>query len=235
MKEQLSEKEIDRLFKFVRSKYVHYVDVQYEIVDHLASAIEEKQADNPSLSFNRALEEVYGKFPITGFVHFVAEKQSALCKFWWKKFLSFMLSYLKLPKVIISGFLVYFFQLILSNSFVITPKQVYYFLVVISFCCIAWRFFYGFEFKKELRDKYLVTGTYLSFYSGVFACYIYFPLNMAVNNGYETVIFSTLTSWIMAVYITVALLWVHASTFVFPKMLSQELDEKYGHLNIKLT
>ncbi len=234
MKEQLSEEEIGKLFKFVKSKYVHYIDVQYEIVDHLASAIEEKQEENPSWSFDRALREVYSKFPITGFAHFVAEKQSALSKYWWKRFLSFMLSYMKLPKVTIAGFLVYFFQLILSTGFLISPLQLYYSLVALSFCSVVYRFKYGFEFKKEFREKYLVTGSYLSYYGGVFSFYLYFPLNMTVNTGQEAVLLSPITSWFMATYIAIALLWIHASTFVFPEMLKQELTNKYSHLNLKI-
>lgn len=234
MKEQLTKEEIDKLFKFVKSKYVHFIDVQYEIVDHLASAIEEKQEEDSSLSFDRALREVYSKFPITGFVHFVAEKQSALSRYWLKRFLSFMLSYMKLPKIIIAGFLIYIFQLILSTDFLITPKQLYITLVILSFASVIYRYKYGFEFNKEFRDKYLVTGTYLSFYGGIFAFNFYLPFNMSINSAAEVEILGPLQSWILAVYITIASLWIHASTFVFPEMLKQELTNKYSHLNIKL-
>lgn len=40
MKKQVSPAQVEALFKFFRSKYVHYYDVQIELVDHFASAIE---------------------------------------------------------------------------------------------------------------------------------------------------------------------------------------------------
>lgn len=231
MKEQLSEEEIGKLFKFVKSKYVHYIDVQYEIVDHLASAIEEKQGENPSWSFDRALREVYSKFPITGFAIMIVEKSSALKKFWLKKFFGFMLSYLKLPKIIIAGFLIYLLHLILHTGFLISPNQLYIILVLLSLSSALYRYIYGFEFSKEFREKYLVTGTYLSFYGGVWFFYFYMPLN---SIGQTVGDFGYWTSLVLSVYITSITLLLHAYTFVFPKMLKNELKEKYSHLNIKL-
>ncbi len=232
MKEQLTEEEIAKLFKFVKSKYVHYIDVQYEIVDHLASAIEEKQTDSPSMSFDRALSEVYGKFPITGFAIMIAEKSSALKKFWVKKFLGFMLGYMKLPKIIIAGFLIYLLHLILYNGFLISPKQLYLTLVMLAILSAGYRYKYGFEFSKEFRHNYLVTGTYLSFYVGVWFFYFFAPLHFSGSQHLEE--FGYLQSWILSVYLTSITLLLHAYTFVFPKMLKKELQEKYSHLNIKL-
>lgn len=233
MKKQLSEEEVEKLFKFVKSKYVHYIDVQYEIVDHLASAIEDKQIENPSLSFNRALSEVYSKFPITGFVLMVEEKSKALKKFWMKKFLGFMLSYLKLPKIIIAGFLIYLLHLILHTGFMISPKQLYFVFISLAILSAGYRYKYGFEFSKKFRDKYLVTGTYLSFYIGVWFFYFYIPLNSSIGSGTVSEI-GYWQSLILSVYLTSITLLLHAYTFVFPKMLKQELKEKYSHLNIKL-
>jgi hypothetical protein len=82
MTNHLSKEEVNKLFKFVESKYVQYLDVQYEIVDHLASAIEEKQSKNSELSFEKALNKLYSEFPITGFAAFVSTKQSAMSVFW---------------------------------------------------------------------------------------------------------------------------------------------------------
>lgn len=234
MNEQLSKNEVEMLFKFVKSKYVHYIDVQHEIVDHLASSIEEMKAKNPSVSFETALRQVYSNFPITGFASLVAEKQTSLSRYWTKRFWGYMLSYMRLPKIIIAGLLVYIFQLILSNGLSITPSQLYIVLVIAAFCSVGYRYKYGFEFNKDFRDKYLVTSTYLAFYAGIFSMNFYFPLNMALVSAPETVVFDPVQSWLFAIYIVVCVLWIHGSTFIFPKMLKQELEEKYSHLNIKI-
>ena len=234
MKEQLTEENINKLFTFVKSKYVHYIDVQHEIVDHLASAIEEKQKEDFSLSFDRALNQVYSKFPITGFVLMVEEKSKALNKFWLKKFLGYMLSYMKLPKIIIAGFLIYLFHLILHFGFIISPEQLYYILVSLTLLSAGYRYKYGFEFSKEFRDNYLVTGTYLSLYSGIWFIYFFIPLYTSIGSS-SIIEFGYWQSITLSVYLSTIILLLHAYTFVFPKMLKNELQNKYGHLKIKLT
>ncbi|MFZ1455121.1 MAG: hypothetical protein WAT46_03705 [Saprospiraceae bacterium] len=48
MEKQLTMEQIETLFSFVKSKYVRYIDVQYELVDHLASAIEDEMQRIPN-------------------------------------------------------------------------------------------------------------------------------------------------------------------------------------------
>jgi hypothetical protein len=64
---KLSESEVQRLFEFATKKFVHWYDLQIEVVDHLASAIETEMQLAPGLSFESALEKVYKSFGIFGF------------------------------------------------------------------------------------------------------------------------------------------------------------------------
>lgn len=87
---KLSEHQITSLFQFVQKKFVHWYDLQIEIVDHLASSIEaEMQAT--SITFELALEKVYSRFGIFGFAKIVQEKQVQLQKtakkMWWNELL----------------------------------------------------------------------------------------------------------------------------------------------------
>lgn len=72
--------QVNALFAFVRQKYVHYIDVQHELVDHLASAIEDEWKRDSRLSFNDALAKVYGQFPVTGFAQLVRSKEKNLSR-----------------------------------------------------------------------------------------------------------------------------------------------------------
>lgn len=229
MVNQLPKEDVSKLFEFVESKNVQYLDVQYEIVDHLASAIEEKQGADSNLSFDKALSQIYRKFPITGFAQLVEEKRISLQRYWTQKFLTFILGYLKLPKVIIACFLIYLIQFALSTGTMNNALQLYLVCVIFLVACLGYRYKYGFEFNKDFRDKYLVTNTYLMLFMGISSIYLYAPLYMTIGE-YS----SPQKSWIMAIYITIVLLWIHAYTFEFPKMLKQELEKKYSHLNIKL-
>lgn len=236
MKKELSKDEIDKLFKFVRSKYVHFIDVQYEIVDHLASAIEEKQEENPSLSFDRALKEVYSRFPITGFATMTAEKHTALTKYWNRKLFQYILGYFKLPKIIISGAIAFLISqgLIYGNT---RHLAIFYFtLILLALTGLVYRSKKGFEFKKELREKYLVTNTYFSLFSGLWVLYFYCPIYWRIESLtiIEPLSYSTLQVWLLSIYITIVSILMYAFMFVFPEMLKRELAEKYAHLNIKL-
>lgn len=237
MKEQLTEEQIEKLFKFVKSKYVHFIDVQHEIVDHLASAIEEKQREDPNLSFNRALNMVYAGFPITGFGQLTAEKHNALTKFWRKKFIGFMLQYLKLPKIAIFAFLSFMIYHLLQNGTHQTLWFLYVSIVLFSIGSGAYRYIFAFEFNKDFREKYLVTNTYFSMHAGFYFIYFYIPVRESLE-GYKNLSplnYSETQSWLFAIYFVIILLWIHAAYFEFPKMLKKEIEEKYHYLNLKLT
>jgi cation transport ATPase len=76
----LNETQIEALFTFTEKKFVKYYDLQVELVDHLANKIEELMSEDKSLTFERALGNVYEKFGIFGFAKIVSEKQNELSK-----------------------------------------------------------------------------------------------------------------------------------------------------------
>ena len=76
----LSKEQIEHLFTFTQKKFVHWYDLQVELVDHLANKIEGEMAADVSLTFERALSNVYAGFGIFGFAEIVREKEKALTK-----------------------------------------------------------------------------------------------------------------------------------------------------------
>jgi hypothetical protein len=72
--------QIGRLYKFCEKHYVRQYDVQTELVDHLATAIEEKMDADKNISFERALEEVYSGFGVMGFAPVVSSSMDKLNK-----------------------------------------------------------------------------------------------------------------------------------------------------------
>lgn len=76
----LTEEQIEDLFRFCQKKYVHWYDLQIELVDHLAERIEEEMTVNGNLSFEAALQKVYAGFGLFGFAHVVQERSRALEK-----------------------------------------------------------------------------------------------------------------------------------------------------------
>lgn len=84
---ELSEEQVEMLFAFAKKKHVHWYDLQFELVDHLAVCIEEKMEADTRLSFTTALEQVYKSFGIFGFWKIVENKTESLQKnnkkLWW--------------------------------------------------------------------------------------------------------------------------------------------------------
>ncbi len=76
----LSQEQIQQLFLFTEKKFVRWYDLQVELVDHLANKIEAEMELDPSLSFDRALGNVYAEFGIFGFAQIVREKEDSLRK-----------------------------------------------------------------------------------------------------------------------------------------------------------
>lgn len=72
---KLTDDEIERLFSFCAKHYVPEYDLQIELVDHLASGIEEQWLKNPELPFPIALNNTFDKFGIYGFGKIKSQKE----------------------------------------------------------------------------------------------------------------------------------------------------------------
>ncbi len=99
---KLTDDEINYLFKFVEKRFVRQYDVQLELVDHLASSIEELMSGPEPLNFRDSLDAVYAGFGILEFDKLVKSRSKAAYqqgrKLWWVKFKSL----LKWPEAIVS-------------------------------------------------------------------------------------------------------------------------------------
>lgn len=229
MNRELSKEEIEKLFAFVRSKYVRWVDLQYEIVDHLASAIEEILNNKPKMTFDLALDEVYSKFPITGFSKLVAEKEKAMHSYWSKKYFGFMKSYFKLPKILIAGTLSYIIYCLYMYGGGVGPWVAYFTCLAAVISSLIYRRKKG--YLKADKQQFLFKQAFLGMSSGLNSTVIFWPLYMGENILLQGD-FSSFQSWVFAIYLAFSILWAHAEAFVFPNMLKKEIETKYGHLNI---
>jgi hypothetical protein len=103
---QLSDDQIQYLFRFTEKKLVRWYDLQIELVDHLASRIEEEMEVDKSKNFEATLDSIYKDFGIFGFAKVVQEKQAQLQRaaraIWWEELRSFF----TWPKVILLALIV---------------------------------------------------------------------------------------------------------------------------------
>ena len=103
---KLTSEQIERLYLFTRQHYVEWYDLQTELVDHMANAIEAQWQEHPKLSFEEALQKEFKKFGVFGFMDVVEKRQAALNKKYngiiWKHFKAFF----TIPKIILTATLV---------------------------------------------------------------------------------------------------------------------------------
>ena len=97
---KLSKVQIQKLYTFTRQHYVEYYDLQTELVDHLANAIEEQWKENPKLSFDDALQIEFKKFGVFGFMKVVEKRQAYLTKKYNKIVLKNLITFFTIPKII---------------------------------------------------------------------------------------------------------------------------------------
>jgi hypothetical protein len=158
---KLSEKQIEFLFNFTRKKFVHWYDLQLEIVDHLASCIEEKMTLDTNLPFEDALEQVYKDFGIFGFHKIVQENEVQLIKTSKTKWLNELKQLLNFPFVILIILLAY---LTYSLASFLKQDQLYYYFLI---CYIPFTLLYTLIIYRDrkLRERLLVLQSSTMSYS----------------------------------------------------------------------
>ncbi|RKQ42697.1 hypothetical protein BXY85_3308 [Roseivirga pacifica] len=66
----LSKDQIDQIKAFIHSRGFKHIEVETEILDHVASAVEKKLEENPKKSLEKAIQEVHASFGVFGFAGF---------------------------------------------------------------------------------------------------------------------------------------------------------------------
>lgn len=227
---ELSIEQIDYLFDFVASKNAKYLDVSFEIVDHLASAIEVKMRENSELSFEKALDEVYSTFPITGFARLIEGKTQALRKFWQRKFFQSFKTFFRIPMILFTVLVYGILVLLFSN----VPVNGFY--IMLPFSIIALVFYLTLvvrkiRSKKRNKPEYLVIEMF-QIQAGGLSNLLIAPIWFLDNNW---PIESMLSVQLFSILLTLIILILILILYSFPIILKNELKEKYSHLNIEET
>jgi hypothetical protein len=230
---KVSEEQVQMIFDFTEQKYIKYYDVQLELVDHIADKIEALQADDPNLSFDRALHKVYKSFGVYGFTKVQEEKVRQMEKFWRNRFWSYYMSYFKLPKIILTILLsILFYGLIMAGSAYMSSGLAFYFLaLVLLILFILDNYKMRRHNHKRMKSKLLVIHSYASTVQGYFSGSVILSCN-APNLFSERL--SDLPLWgIIAVSVLLSFMVInhHALNYVFPLWLTEEIQERYAHLD----
>jgi hypothetical protein len=204
----LNTQQIDHLFGFCKKHYVQYYDVQVELVDHLANAVEEAMHRDESLSFEEALDKVYAGFGYAGFAHVVdAHIKSALKKngdLRWKLFWS----YFTWPKIGMMACLV----LVLSAVLQFFPGVFWYVFTIVLIILMVHEWWLSRKierFMKQNAKGLLITqaGTERPFLQiWLFGQFCNFLGKRITDPLWHTVFYELMSVFLVAI---LAALWAH--------------------------
>jgi len=109
MQKQLNQVEIDQILHFLKRHKVPYFDVQLELVDHFASAIESNWETYPNhWSLEQKILSVYNEIGPKGFTKIIGEKGSNILQRANKFALNLLKDSLKIPQIIVTIACIYF-------------------------------------------------------------------------------------------------------------------------------
>lgn len=192
---KLSAEQIERLYQFTRQHYVEWYDLQTELVDHLANAIEKQCQENPKLSFDEALQMEFKKFGVFGFMEVVEQRQAALNKKYNKLVLNELKTFFSIPKIIVT-FLAFGIVFYTSNYL-----QQGVFIIQLFFLVLCVLFFVGLttlanrnkKNSKATGKKWLLKEIIFGYSS--LTGLIYIPMQFAIRMDGEN-----FNSWYLSVF-----------------------------------
>lgn len=222
---KLTEAQIEKLYLFTRQHFVEWYDLQTELVDHLANAIEAQWQEFPSRTFDEALQIEFKKFGVFGFMEVVEKRQAALDKKYrnivWKHFKNFF----SLPQIIGTFSAVGILFLVLKMSSF--SGIIYISLLVILLALFIVELFSN---AKKLKKSNKQTGKKWLFKEiltgyGQGSAFLYFPLQIILqyrgefNNDYILVLAS--------IFLVVLALFQYIILVIIPNKAEEYLKETY--------
>lgn len=227
--------QIDQLYTFTRQHYVEWYDLQSELVDHLANAIESQLNENPKLTFDEVLNQEFEKFGIFGFMDVVDERRKFLDKKYRKLLWSYYKEFFKLPKIILSlGLIATVYKL--SIAFDGAKGIIFGVIISMSFLFLISTLYkekFVFDKTKSNRKKWLFEDVSIQNRNMVF-----FVLPSMVINSFNLIFkaehFTNLTAIIFSVTLVLLGLLIYIKIEIIPKKVSQELAKTYPEYNLEI-
>jgi hypothetical protein len=107
---KLTQDQIAKIKKFIHSRGFTTIEVEMEILDHVASAVEVKLEENPDKSLTKAIHEVHSSFGVLGFSVMDDEFNKSFRKLSGKAFVDILFSYIyqKNALITLSIFIAFF-------------------------------------------------------------------------------------------------------------------------------
>jgi len=228
---KLSLEQIEELYIFTRQHYVEWYDLQSELVDHLANAIEEEWKQNPNDSFDQILNKEFKKFGVFGFMGVVEEKQKFLRKKYALLIWNYYKEFFSFPKIILTLSFIYGLTFLLnvfeSPTDVFIGMSLFLLALTVGMSYLRHR---KMKIKNDRRGyKFLFEeiGISSSIKSFLFLLVFYFIrhfLRSSAWYNWHTIVFSAV--------LVLIILFLYIDHTVIPKKVAEDLTKSYPEYSL---
>ncbi len=231
MSGQLTQKQTDELFAFCEECKVKYYDVQIELVDHLASSIEEQWMRHPNRNFNDAMGISLKDFN-HGFKHICKEKERALHKKYQIIHWNYIRKSFSWPKTIrtIAFVILLFtaFRLLQNNLLVIVPMTALFLAAIVYY--YVYYFPKNIRIKTESQKKFLLIK-YIRLHHFTILAIAFLPIHLFNLTKFQVPnnIWIELTT---AFLIVVFLIGAYSHLFYLPKKMNQHFLNQFSQFAV---
>lgn len=220
----ITEKEYKYLFEYTGRHYSRYYDVQHEVIDHLASMIEDIRERNPSIGFKSALNIAYKSMPGKEFDKVIDEKEKSLKKYWRRQIGKYLLEYLQWPLMLKTIGLTMTIYLILTlfSSYIFAGLGLILILIFGVLGFFIWRSL------KEKEDQYLSLNAFLKVATGAWFLPIYVLNYIDILQRFLS--FELYVKIIASLVISVFLILTYIVFVVIPNKIREDVFDRYESL-----
>ncbi len=223
---ELTAEQIEDLYLFTRQHYVEWYDLQTELVDHLANDIEHIMENNKDLSFEEAKKISFKKFGIFGFSDVIEQKQNALSKYYWKLVGKYFLQFLKLPKILLTLFL-----MAVSYSILTMLAEPKYFLITFFVVLFGYVGVHLYNFHKKMKQNLKETNRKWLFEQNILnlggaVCLAGIPIQL-LGHIWDGILWTENRLLIYSVIMVLMGLVTFILIKIVPEKLSQEMSKQF--------
>lgn len=228
----ITKDQIDQLYIFTRKHFVEHYDLQTELVDHLANAIEEQWKENPNIPFQEALQKEFKKFGVFGFMGVAEERQKALGKKYWELIWRFCKEWFKLPKIILTtAIFLGFFTILKSEAGGVFSEWFFLVYMAITFSIIIFNVRKYKSRGKRKGKSWMFEDMILR--AGHAYFFFQIPLHLNIFMGRRDIEnYGTTMLYICAAVFTIQVILSYIVLIVLPKNIEQFLEETYPEYKI---
>jgi hypothetical protein len=218
---KLTKAEIEQLKKLISYKGYPEIDVQYEILDHVACKVEELMEENPKLSLPNAFQKVHASFGIFGFSELEESYKKMIEKRLWRYYWNELKQLFTTYRIVFPlGLLVIIFQ---SSELFQDSKSWILIMIGFLFFSFIWVVIrYGNTHKKYKKyASYMASnGVFQLINFGVIVCtqgYSFVYRQQGVQEGLFANVF------IGSILLAITFLFI--SIFILPRVLDRSIAD----------